>query len=1213
MRKDPAEALRRIEEARRTQADTLDLGDLALAELPAELRDLTHLRRLYLGRVKPSSEGADTFDFGRELAPFTDLTPLAGLASLQSLDLRGTGVTDLSPLAGLPGLRSLDLRDTGVADLSQLAGLGGLQSLDFGGTGVTDLSPLARLAGLQSLYFDGTDVADLSPLAGLAGLQCLDLSCTGVADLSPLAGLAGLQGLDLSSTGVADLSPLAGLRGLQSLHLASTGVADLSPLAGLAGLQSLDLSSTGVADLSPLARLAGLQSLYLWQTGGVTDLSPLAGLPALQTLNLDSASVTDLSPLAGLPALQTLSLEGTGVTDLWPLSGLPTLQSLDLNSTSVTDLSPLSGLAGLQRLVFSSTGVTDLSPLSGLAGLQSLVFSSTGVTDLSPLSGLAGLQSLVFSNTGVKDLSPLFGLRTLRDLRLLDNHAPLPTAMLRIVVDLAGMENLVANFAMGVPREVLSSHGFDNCLPRLRAYFRELDLGAEAENEMKVVLLGNGRAGKTQLCRRLRGEGYDESVASTHGVQIWRQRQRIPTADGEQEVQVNWWDFGGQDIYHGTHSLFLRSRAVFLVLWAPHLENHEAKEEDGTPWRNQPLAYWLDYVRSLAGKESPVIIVQSQCDAFADRRSDPPRPAGMGFFECCAYSAKTGRGREALEGHLHDALRCLLEQSGPLSVGRGRAAVRRRLYEWRTADQKRLPGERRHRTLTIDELRALCEDAGGIVSWGHALDYLHQTGVVFYDPDLFENRIVLDQDWALDAIYTVFHRGSVVPFLRDSGRFTREDLAPIAWPHHSAEEQRLFLGLMESCGVCFRCGKTARGEPRYVAPDLLPGFEVVSGRLHGWQEGPGSPTLRMEYGFFHPAVIRGLMQHVGREAGDLAEYWRYGLWLKDARTASQLLVEFEDTATDDAPGAGALVLQAQGRDPLRLLRSMREVALRQRIGERPKEELLSLEGVTVSRGALVSAVEGRVAAADGRMVAAAPFAAFFAEDAREAFGHGHTGEPTEPAPRGAALMPNLEPQRLTAAEKPPEVFLSYAWGDASPAGKLRAQAVDRLQAALAADGFAPVRDRDQIRSGERISAFIRRLTRADLVVAVISDRYLRSTFCMYEIYRIWQRCQEEPDDLTGRLVPLVLPDVKLGGFAERAPYQRFWSRRVAELEALFRDPELKPGRADFEELLLARDFAAHLSDILAFVQDIHVPRDLARLYGTHFEALRQALWRLATP
>ena len=41
--------------------------------------------------------------------------------------------------------------------------------------------------------------------------------------------------------------------------------------------------------------------------------------------------------------------------------------------------------------------------------------------------------------------------------------------------------------------------------------------------------------------------------------------------------------------------------------------------------------------------------------------------------------------------------------------------------------------------------------------------------------------------------------------------------------------------------------------------------------------------------------------------------------------------------------------------------------------------------------------------------------------------------------------------------------------------------------------------------GDRISAFIRQLTRADFVVAVISDKYLRSPYCMYEIYKLRER------------------------------------------------------------------------------------------------------------
>lgn len=1283
-----AEAERRIEEARRTQAETLDLGDLALSELPASLGELPYLKALYLGKLKPTGEG-DLGDPDREPPGLTDLSPLAGLPGLQRVSLFGCeDLTDLAPLAGLQALQRLDLGYCrNVTDLAPLAGLQALQSLKLSRTGVTDLAPLAGLQALQSLDLCQTGVTDLVPLAGLQALQSLDLYQTGATDLSPLAGSYGLRFLNLPS-GVTDLSPLAGLYELESLYL-GTGVTDLSPLAELHGLRSLSvprgvtdlsivarlhklrnlsLTFSGVTDLGPVAGLQELQSLSFGYTK-VTDLSPLAGLANLQNLDLDNCTgVTSLSAVAGLRRLRSLSFRETGVTDLSPLVGLQQLQRIELAQTDVTDLTPLAKLHNLQTLSFGSTNVTDLAPLAALRELRDLSFDSCGgISDLTPLAGLHRLQSLTCSLTGindlsslaghielrslelsysggVKDLSPLaglerlqrlsfrgtrvtslapltghkdlktlrFGLTEVRDLyplarfqvlqalELYDCKYPIPGILLRILAENSHLSDLIVDKAEGVPREVLSRSLLDNCLPRLRIYFFELDLGAEAENEVKVILLGNGRVGKTQLCRRFRGESYDESIPSTHGVQLWRKELRIRTGDQEQVFQVNWWDFGGQDIYHDTHALFLRSRAVFIILWTPKLENREEYEENGIPLRNQPLAYWLDYVRTLAGKDSPVIIVQSQCDRLTDRRPAPATLNDFRFIESCPYSAKEDVGREILEGQLRAAIRYLLEQNGALEIGKGRAEVRRRLYEWRSEDQEREPEERRHRTLTLDEFRELCEEAGGIVSLEHALDYFHNTGVVFYREDLFSNCIVLDQDWALEAIYTVFHRGRTVPWLRDSGRFTREDLAATIWQEHSEEEQRLFLGMMESCGVCFPCGKTDRGETQYVAPDLLPSFEGVAKRIYAlWTERPATPTLRLEYRFFHPAVLRGLMSEIGRQAKDLAEYWKYGLWLKDGSRDSQLLVQFHDTSTNEGPGAGALELKAQGREPLGLLREIRKAILWQRIGEEP-EELLTLDGATVARSVLANVIEGRVLDIEKKPVTAARFAAFFEDREQLSEEVLASKEPT-----GI----DINPQPLTASEKPREVFISYAWGDDTPEGKKRAEVVDELYTALETDGFRPVRDRDEMRPGERISAFMRRLTRADLVVAVISEKYLRSTYCMYEIYKLWQRCQGDADELVERLVPVVLPEVRIGSVLERVPYSEHWRAQQERLEAL--DPKmifnLSPD--SFQEVRLVREFAHHVDDILVFLQDVLMPRKLEAHLDDGFQAVRDALRR----
>ena len=163
----------------------------------------------------------------------------------------------------------------------------------------------------------------------------------------------------------------------------------------------------------------------------------------------------------------------------------------------------------------------------------------------------------------------------------------------------------------GVPKELLSEMPFRFCLESLRAHFRDLKNGGESEvKDFKLMLLGNGRVGKTQICRRLQGQEYDETVPSTHGVKIGA----APLTALRDPATLRIWDFGGQDIYHGTHALFLKSRAIFLLVWTPKSEAlHESRL-----WRfhfSQPASRLLAGLCARVRRRGlPVIVVQTQCD-----------------------------------------------------------------------------------------------------------------------------------------------------------------------------------------------------------------------------------------------------------------------------------------------------------------------------------------------------------------------------------------------------------------------------------------------------------------------------------------------------------------------------------------------------------------------------------------------------------------------
>ncbi|MBD1872113.1 leucine-rich repeat domain-containing protein [Nodosilinea sp. FACHB-131] len=261
----------------------------------------------------------------------SDVSALANLTNLTSLNLGFTRVSDVSALANLTNLTSLSLRYTQVSDVSALANLTNLTSLKLGSTRVSDASALANLINLTSLDLWYTWVRDVSALANLTNLTSLDLCYTQVSDVSALVNLTNLTSLDLGSTQVSDVSALVNLTNLTSLSLGETQVSDVSALANLTNLTSLSLGETQVSDVSALANLTNLTSLQLWATQ-VSDVSALANLTSLTSLNLRSTQVSDVTALANLTNLTSLNLDSTQVSDVSALVNLTNLKFLNLKT-----------------------------------------------------------------------------------------------------------------------------------------------------------------------------------------------------------------------------------------------------------------------------------------------------------------------------------------------------------------------------------------------------------------------------------------------------------------------------------------------------------------------------------------------------------------------------------------------------------------------------------------------------------------------------------------------------------------------------------------------------------------------------------------------------------------------------------------------------------------------------------------------------------------
>uniref|UniRef100_A0A672I0T2 Uncharacterized LOC115394255 n=1 Tax=Salarias fasciatus TaxID=181472 RepID=A0A672I0T2_SALFA len=233
---------------------------------------------------------------------------------LSQLSLNQTAVTE-DTLAVLPScvpqLRLLSIKQTKVKDVTALAEMSNLQTLNLDGTGVTEssLEHIATLPALSSLSLGGIAVLDGNhTLQIISGLKLTHLTLPGrhcVTDggLSFLSSLSHLLELDLTDyTQVTDrgVSQLSTLTRLKKLSLSNTQVTDagLPSLRGLQDLQELCLDRTAVT------------------SRGVSEL--ITCLPHLQVLGLASTQVGDTVVTRGLircNQLVKLNLSRTRITD----------------------------------------------------------------------------------------------------------------------------------------------------------------------------------------------------------------------------------------------------------------------------------------------------------------------------------------------------------------------------------------------------------------------------------------------------------------------------------------------------------------------------------------------------------------------------------------------------------------------------------------------------------------------------------------------------------------------------------------------------------------------------------------------------------------------------------------------------------------------------------------------------------------------------------
>lgn len=562
---------------------------------------------------------------------------------------------------------------------------------------------------------------------------------------------------------------------------------------------------------------------------------------------------------------RSLDLHGLGLRSVpQSLFNLVQLEELYLSLNELAELpESLAELSHLRELYLSMNEISNLPEAIGSLGqLQVLDLSNNRLSVLPrSVAGLLQLRSLNLSANRIAELpSAVLGLQNLRELNLTDN------CLEELPADARQLSRLNGLFLHGNPHLELLSEALgprdedvwrNHAVPLSPKTILDLYFGARKSrplNEAKMILVGRSGAGKTSIVNRLVRNEFRAVQGKTDGIEItsWI----LPSADGD-AVRVNVWDFGGQEIMHATHRLFLTKRSLYLLVI-----DARVGEQD----RN--IDYWLRLIDSVGGGSPIIIIVNRIKDNYFEVNERGIRNKYGSVRTFLETDCKDGVGIADLRRLVASEVCTLPHVRDPFPVA------------WFGVKDD-LAGSRDD-FISYERYRGICRFRGvsDEMEQDGLAEILHDLGVIvnFRDEARLRGTHILNPRWVTNGIYKILNCHTFAE--RKSGEVRVSELSTVLDARtYPSDKYQYIIDLMVRFELCYECFDRPG---HYLVPELLTKQEPPA--LNAWSE--DNLSVRYQYEVFPEGLLpRFIVRTRALNQGAQLRRWRTGVELRmgDAR------------------------------------------------------------------------------------------------------------------------------------------------------------------------------------------------------------------------------------------------------------------------------------------------------------------------------------------
>ena len=400
-------------------------------------------------------------------------------------------------------------------------------------------------------------------------------------------------------------------------------------------------------------------------------------------------------------------------------------------------------------------------------------------------------------------------------------------------------------------------------------------------NEIRVLLLGDGEAGKSHIIRRLlklrlEEEAVPESTGdATPGVEILHGTYELI---GGRKVRLNFWDFGGQEILHSMHRIFITDQTMCVVVLNARSDTQDDRAQ-----------YWLRFIQSISPK-MPVLLVLNKMDQNLNASLNEYELTRL--YPSLAPAVCISAAKDDDQTLRDGLLKQLLRQIGAMDALQTKMPAN----WWRVKNELQ---NSRESYIREDAYRELClrhniSDEGNMHR--RLLDWFNIMGVGYRcdSPERIGTYMILRPEWVTNAVYAILFnrhsdvkngivsRGSLNDLLRDTKNIQCVDHSA----GYNSDEVDYVIQMMRRYSLSYYITT----EQQEFIPMLC--HRNASSEVGRYADDPGTAEFWIRFEYLPDALLFHMMVEHYQEL-DRDNVWLTGARFVEPGTGSSAIIKRE--------------------------------------------------------------------------------------------------------------------------------------------------------------------------------------------------------------------------------------------------------------------------------------------------------------------------------